>query len=123
MHLVTSTLPFCNYCSNLAHNANECNIPSVDIFCDYYGKEGHQEVVCFAKFLEQKQLQLPWQNLPASSIAPQPKAKTPQPSTQAFPTKGNSTKNARRRSTMLTRRRCFKPMSLKFKLYKMNSNH
>jgi hypothetical protein len=24
---------------------------------------------------------------------------------------------------MLTRRRCFKPMPLKFKFYKMNSNH
>jgi hypothetical protein len=29
----------------------------------------------------------------------------------------------RRRSTMLIRWRCFKPMPLKFKLYKMNSNH
>jgi hypothetical protein len=29
----------------------------------------------------------------------------------------------RRRSTMLTRRRCFKPMLLKSKLCKMNSNH
>jgi hypothetical protein len=29
----------------------------------------------------------------------------------------------RRKSTMLTRRRCFKPMPLKFKLCKMNSNH
>jgi len=29
----------------------------------------------------------------------------------------------RKRNTMLTRRRCFKPMLLKFKLYKMNSNH
>jgi len=29
----------------------------------------------------------------------------------------------RKRSTMLTRERCFKPMPLKFKLYKMNSNH
>ncbi len=29
----------------------------------------------------------------------------------------------RRRSIMLTRGRCFKPMPLKFKLYKMNSNH
>ncbi len=29
----------------------------------------------------------------------------------------------RRRSTMLTRGRCFKPMQFKFKLYKMNSNH
>jgi hypothetical protein len=29
----------------------------------------------------------------------------------------------RRRNTMLTRGRCFKPMPLKFKLYKMNSNN
>jgi hypothetical protein len=29
----------------------------------------------------------------------------------------------RRRNTMLTRGRCFKPMQFKFKLYKMNSNH
>jgi hypothetical protein len=28
----------------------------------------------------------------------------------------------RRRSIMLTRRRCFKPMPLKFKLYRMNLN-
>jgi hypothetical protein len=29
----------------------------------------------------------------------------------------------RRKNTMLTRGRCFKPMLLKFKLYKMNPNH
>jgi hypothetical protein len=29
----------------------------------------------------------------------------------------------RRKSIMRTRRRCFKPMQFKFKLYKMNSNH
>jgi hypothetical protein len=29
----------------------------------------------------------------------------------------------KRRSIMLTRRRCFKPMLLKFKFCKMNSNH
>ncbi len=32
-----------------------------------------------------------------SSIAPQPKAKALQPSTQAFPTKGNSSKNAKKK--------------------------
>jgi hypothetical protein len=32
-------------------------------------------------------------------------------------------KMLRRKSTMLTRWRCFNPMLLKFKLYKMNSNH
>jgi hypothetical protein len=31
------------------------------------------------------------------SVAPQPKAKTPQPSTQVFPTKGNSNKNAKKK--------------------------
>jgi hypothetical protein len=29
----------------------------------------------------------------------------------------------RRKSTMLTRGKCFKPMLFKFKLCKMNSNH
>jgi hypothetical protein len=65
----------------LSTKANKYNIPSKDHFCDYYGKKGHQEVVCFAKFLEQKQLQLPRQNMPASPVAPQPKAKALQPST------------------------------------------
>jgi hypothetical protein len=32
-------------------------------------------------------------------------------------------KMLRRRSTMLTRGRCFKPMPFKLKLYKMNSNN
>jgi hypothetical protein len=47
--------------------------------------------------LEWKQLRLPWQNLPTSSTALQPKAKAPQPSTQAFPTKGNSNKNVKKK--------------------------
>jgi len=42
MHLVAPILPSCNYCGNLAHKANECNVPSEDLFCDYCGKEGHQ---------------------------------------------------------------------------------
>jgi hypothetical protein len=39
------------------------------------------------------------------------------------PPKVISVSMLRRRSTMLIRGRCFKPMSFKFKLYKMNSNH
>jgi hypothetical protein len=81
VHLVTPILPSYNYYGNLAHKASECNIPSKDLFCDYCGKEKHHEIVCFAKFPEWKQLQLPQQNLLASSAAPQPKAKAPQPST------------------------------------------
>jgi hypothetical protein len=96
LHSVAPILPSCNYCGNLAHKANECNIPPEDLFCDYCEKEGHHEV-CFAKFLEQKQLRLPQQNFPASSVTPQSKAKAPQPYTQAFPTKGNSNKNIKKK--------------------------
>jgi hypothetical protein len=96
MHSATPILPSCNYCGKPAHKASECNIPSEDLFCDYCGKEGHQEAVCFAKFPERKQLRLQRQNLPTSSAVPQPKAKAPQPSTQALPTKGNSNKNAKK---------------------------
>jgi hypothetical protein len=35
--------------------------------------------------------------LPASSVTLQPKAKALQPSTQAFPTKGNSSKNVKKK--------------------------
>jgi hypothetical protein len=56
MHLATPILSSCNYCGNLVHKTNECNILFEDFFCDYCGKEGHQKVVCFVKFLERKQL-------------------------------------------------------------------
>ncbi len=97
MHLVAPILPSCNYYGNPAHKASECNIPFKDLFCDYCGKEGHQKAVYFAKFLEWKQLRLPRQNLSASSIAPQPKIKALQPSTQVLPTKGNSSKNDKKK--------------------------
>ncbi len=67
VHSITPILPSCNYCGNLAHKISECNILSEDLFCDYCGKEGHHEIVYFAKFSERKQLRLPWQNLPTSS--------------------------------------------------------
>jgi hypothetical protein len=59
VYSVAPILPSCNYCGNHAHKVRECNIPSKDLFCDYCEKNGHHEVVCFAKFQKQKQLQLP----------------------------------------------------------------
>jgi len=97
VHSITPILLSCNYYGNPAHKASECNIPSKDLFCDYCGKEGHQEFVCFAKFPERKQFRLQQQNLLASSVVPHPKAKAPQPSTQALPTKGNSNKNVKKK--------------------------
>ncbi len=95
MHLVVPILPSYNYCGNLAHKVSECNIPSEDFFCDYCGKE-RIKTVFFVNFLEWKQLRLPRQNMPTSSIAPQPKAKAPQPSTESFPTKGNFSENVKK---------------------------
>ncbi len=54
VHSVAPILVYCNYYGNPAHKASECNIPSEDPFYDYCGKEGHQEVIYFAKFLERK---------------------------------------------------------------------
>ncbi len=107
VHSTTPILPSCNYYGNHAHKPSECNIPYEDLFCDYCEKEGHQEAVCFAKFSRQKHFQLPWQNLPVSSIAPQLKAKAPQPSTHVFPTKGNSSKNAKKKKHNVDKREVF----------------
>ncbi len=97
VHLVAPILPSCNYSGNPTHKTSKCNIPSEDLFCDYCGKKGHQETIFFAKFLEHNQLCLPRKNLPTSFVVPQPKAKAPQPSTQTFPTKGNSSKNVKKK--------------------------
>jgi hypothetical protein len=42
--------------------------------------------------------------LPASSVAPQQKANATQPSTQAFPTKGNSSKNVKKKEHNVDKR-------------------
>ncbi len=36
--------------ASLAHKASDYNILFEDFFCDYRGKEGHREAVCFANF-------------------------------------------------------------------------
>jgi hypothetical protein len=123
VHSTAPILPSCNYYGNHAYKASECNILFEDFFCDYCGKEGHHEAVCFSKFLERKQLRLPWRNLPASFVAPQPKAKAPQPSTQAFPTKGNLSKNVKKKEHNVDKREVFQAHAVKFKLCKMNSNY
>jgi hypothetical protein len=104
VHLTSPILPSFNYCGNLAHKANECNIFSEDLFCDCCGQVGQQEAVCFAKFPEWKQLRLSQQNMSASFVALQLKAKAPQPSTWAFPTKGNSSKNAKKKEQNINKR-------------------
>jgi hypothetical protein len=81
MHWATPILLSYNYYGNPTHKASEWNIPFKDLFYDYCGKEGHKETVYFVKFPERKQLRLPRQNLPTSSVAAQLKSTAPQPST------------------------------------------
>ncbi len=107
VHLAASILPSYNYCGNPTHKASECNIPFKDLFCDYCGKKGHHKTICFAKFSEWKQLRLPWQNLPTSSVVVQPKAKALQPSTQDLPTKGNSNRNAKKKEQNVDKKEVF----------------
>jgi hypothetical protein len=80
-HSTAPILPFYNYCGNLAHKANECNIPSKDFFMIIVKKKDIMKLFIFAKFPRWEQLRLPWRNLPTFSATPQPKAKAPQPST------------------------------------------
>jgi len=101
MHLAAPILPSCNYYGNPTHKTNECNIPFENLFCDYCEKEGHQKAICFVKF---PKLRFPQQNLPTSFATPPPKAKAPQPSTQAFPIKGNFSKNAKKKEHNVDKR-------------------
>jgi hypothetical protein len=77
VHSTAPILPSYNYCGNLAHKTNECNIPFEDLFCDYCGKKTHHEAVCFAKFQNGSNSDYHGKNMPASFVAPQLKAKAP----------------------------------------------
>jgi len=123
VYLVAPSVPPCNYCGNPTHQTSECNIPFEDLFCDYCGKREIREFFVLPSFQNIsnfdyhskicQHLPLPLNQKPKHLSLP-PKLSPPRVITIRMP---------RRRSTMLTRRRCFKPMSFKFKFFKMNSNH
>jgi len=123
VHSTAPILPFCTYYDNPIHKVSECNIPFKDFFCDYWEKKGHQEAIYFAKFLKWKQLWLPWQIYQHFLLPLNQKPRHLNLPFRLCPPKITLIRMLRRRSTMLTRGRCFKPMPLKFKLYEMNSNH
>ncbi len=122
VHSAAPIVPSCNYYGNPAHKTNECNILSEDLFCDYCGKEGHQEAICFCQVPGTETTLIPRQNLLTSFATLQLKAKAPQPSTQAFPTKGNYSKNVKKKEHNADKREVLQA-HFKFKLCKMNSNH
>jgi hypothetical protein len=123
VHLVTPILPSCNYCDNLAHKTSECNIPSKDLFCDYYGKEDIKMLFVLPSSQNEsnsdyhgkicQHLLLPLNQKPRNFNLP----------LKLSPPRVILVRMLKKRNTMLIRRRCFKPMPLKFNLCKMNLNH
>jgi hypothetical protein len=119
----TPILPSCNYCGNPAHKANECNIPFKDFFFIIIGKKDIRKLFVLPSFQNgsnfdyhakiYQHLLLPLNQKPRHLSLP----------LKLSPPKAIIVKMLKRNNTMLTRRRCFKPILLKFKLSKMKSNH
>jgi len=123
MHSATPILPSCNYCGNPTHKASECNIPSEDLFCDIVRKRDIKYLSVLPSSQSKSNFDYNgkiYQHLPLSLNQKSRHLSLP---LRLCPPKVIPTRMLRRRSTMLTRGRCFKPMQFKFRLYKMNSNH
>jgi len=123
VHSATPILPFCNYCGNPTHKANECNIPSEDLFCDYCGKRDIRNLFVLPSSQSGSNSDYNGkicQHLPLSLNQKPRHLNLP---LRLYPPRVIPTRMLRRRNIMLTRGRCFKPMPFKFRLYKMNSNH
>ncbi len=122
-HSATPILLSYNCYDNLVHKASECNILLEISFVIIVGKKDIIKLFVLSNSQNKsnfdyhgkicQHLPLPFNQKPRHLTFP----------LMFSPPKVIIVRMLRRRSTMLTRRRCFKPMLLKFKLYKMNSNH
>ncbi len=123
MHLATPILPSCNYCGNPAHKANECNILLRISFVIIVGKRDIRKLFVLPSSRNESNSDYHdkiCQHLP---LLLNQKPKHLSLPLKFCPPRVIPIRILRRRNTMLTRRRCFKPMPFKFRLYKMNSNH
>jgi hypothetical protein len=123
VHLATPIPPSCNYYGNLAHTVSECNIPSEDFFVIIVGKRGIRKL--FVLPSSRNGSNFDYHDKICQHLSSPLNHK---PRHLSLPLELSSprvilVRMLRRRSTMLMRGRCFKPMSLKFKLYKRNLNH
>jgi hypothetical protein len=123
VHSATPILPSYNYCGNPAHKASECNIPSWISFVIIVGKRDIKNLFVLLSFRDGSNSNYHdkiCQHLPLSLNQKLRHFNLP---FRLCPPRVILIRMLRRRSTMLTRGRCFKPMQFKFKSYKMNSNH
>jgi hypothetical protein len=123
MHSVAPILPSYNYYGNPIHKANECNILSEDLFCDYCGKKDIKKLFVLPSSWNEshsdyhdkisEHLLLPFNQKPRHFNLP----------LRLFPTKGSSSKNVKKKEHNADKKVVLQAMPLKFKLCKMNSNH
>jgi hypothetical protein len=121
VHSATPILPSCNYCGDPTHKASECNIPSEDRII--VGKRDIRNLSILLRTQSESNSDYNGkicQHLPLSLNQKPRHFSLP---LKLCPPRVIPTRMLRRRSIMLTRGRCFKPMQFKFRLYKMNSNH
>jgi hypothetical protein len=77
VHLATPILPFCNYYGNPFTKLMSATFLSRISLVIIVGKRDIRKLYVLPSFSKRKQLRSPWQNLPTSSVTPQPKAKAP----------------------------------------------
>ncbi len=96
MHSTTPILPSYNYYGNPTHKVNECNIPFKDLLLLLLWVRGTLGSYLFCQVPRTKATPINMTKFASIFCCLSPKTKAPQPSTQAFPTKGNSNKNVKK---------------------------
>ncbi len=124
VHAVAPILPSYNYCGNLAHKVSECNTPFWGSLLRLLWERGTPGSCLFLPSSRNESnsdyhgkifqhLSLPLNQKPKHVSLP----------LKLSPPRVIIIWMLKRKNTMLTKRRCFKPMLLKFNLCKMNLNH
>jgi hypothetical protein len=121
---VTPILLSCNYCGNPAHKASECNIHSLLIsFVIIVGKRDIKKLFVLSSSQNGSNSNYHGKICQHLPLPVNQKPRHFNLSLRLSPPRVIPVRMLRRKNTMLTRGRCFKPMSFKFKLFKMNLNH
>jgi hypothetical protein len=122
VHLIAPILPYCNYYGNPAHKlVNATFLPRIS-FMIIVGKKDIKKL--FVLLSSQNRSNSDYHGKICQHL-PLPLNKKSRHLSLLFkfsPPRVISVRMLRKKSIMLTRGRCFKPMLFKFKLYKMNSN-
>jgi hypothetical protein len=123
MHSATPILPSCNYCTILRTKPVSATFLSRISFVIIVGKKDIKKLFVLPSSQNKSNFDYHGKICQHFSVLFNQKPKHLSLPLRLSPPRVIPIRMLRRRSIMLIRRRCFKPMPFKFKLYKMNSNH